>query len=244
MHVATATNEMTASIQEVANSASRASTAAETAAREALLAKDVTENTNEAILSLADEISQATSSIRSLEEQSTQIGSVLDVIRGISEQTNLLALNAAIEAARAGEQGRGFAVVADEVRSLAQKTQKSATEIEAMISQLQTGSRLAVNMMESSSHRTTETIEMANRAGLAITSISSAVDAINDMNAQIACAAEEQSAVSEEINKSITNISDLSQQTAGGAQQTAEATLQLAQLAEQLNGLVEQFKVS
>ena len=124
--VATATTEMTASIQEVANSASQASIAAETAAREAQLAKDVTENTNEAIVDLAAEISQATESIRTLEEQSTQIGSVLDVIRGISEQTNLLALNAAIEAARAGEQGRGFAVVVDEVRSLAQKTQASS----------------------------------------------------------------------------------------------------------------------
>lgn len=242
--VATASTEMTVSVQEVANNASRASTAAETASREAQLAQEVTSRTNEAIVNLAEEISQATAKIFVLEEQSNQIGSVLDVIRGIADQTNLLALNAAIEAARAGDYGRGFAVVADEVRSLAYKTQESTTDIESMISQLQTGSREAVKMMESSTHRTEETIKMGNRVVVAITGISNAVDAINDMNAQIASAAEEQSTVSEDINQRIINISDLSQQTAGGAQQTAEATLQMAVLAEKLNELVEKFKVA
>lgn len=241
--VAAATAQMTTSVQEVASSAASASDAAEAASQEALLAKDVTEKTNQIISSLNQDISQAAQSIQALETQSAQIGSVMDVIRGIAEQTNLLALNAAIEAARAGEQGRGFAVVADEVRSLAQKTQESTSDIEAMISQLQNGTRQAVSIMQSSRDKTRETLEMAGNTGSAISNISSSITEIRDMNIQIASAAEEQSAVSEEINQSIANISELSQQTAGGAKQTADATLMLAQLAERLNGLVLNFRL-
>lgn len=244
VQAATATTEMTASIQEVATSTTNASSAAEAAAKEALLAKDVTVNTNESIVRLAAEISHTTAVITALEEQSQQIGSVLDVIRNIADQTSLLALNAAIEAARAGEQGRGFAVVADEVRALAQKTQASTSDIETMITQLQTGSREAAQMMTASKNKTTETIEMSNHAGNAISNISGSVEAISDMNAQIASAAEEQSIVSEDINKSIINISTLSQTTASGAAQTTEAAQQLTRLAGQLIGLVERFKVS
>lgn len=243
VQVAAATAQMTASVQEVASSAAHASDAAETAAQEALLAKDVTDKTNQIINSLNDEIGQAAQSIQSLETQSAQIGSVMDVIRGIADQTNLLALNAAIEAARAGEQGRGFAVVADEVRSLAQKTQESTSDIETMINQLQTGTRQAVGIMKTSSQKTMETLEMASNAGNAINKISGSINEIRDMNIQIASAAEQQSSVSEEINLSITNISELSQQTAGGAKQTAEATLMLAQLAERLNSLVLNFRL-
>ncbi len=241
--VAAATAQMTTSVQEVASSAAIASDAAEAASQEAQLARDVTDKTNQIINSLNQDISQAAQSIQALETQSAQIGSVMDVIRGIAEQTNLLALNAAIEAARAGEQGRGFAVVADEVRSLAQKTQESTTDIEAMISQLQNGTRQAVSIMQTSQEKTRETLEMAGSAGNAITNISGSITEIRDMNLQIASAAEQQSAVSEEINMSITNINELSQQTAGGAKQTADATLMLAQLAERLNGLVLNFRL-
>lgn len=241
--VAAATAQMTCSVQEVATSAAQASDAAEEASEAAYIARDVTAKTNVIINDLSTEIAQATESIRMLETQSAQIGSVMDVIRGIAEQTNLLALNAAIEAARAGEKGRGFAVVADEVRSLAQKTQESTSDIENMISQLQSGTRDAVKIMEVSSQKTRETLEMAGNTDTAINNISSSINAIRDMNIQIASAAEEQSSVSAEINTSISNISELSQQTAGGAAQTAEATLLLAQLAERLNGLVLNFKL-
>ena len=244
LQVATATNEMSASVQEVANSASVASTAAQTATNEALLAKQVTENTIDTIVNMADEVARSMDTIQALEKQSTHIGSVLEIIRSVSEQTNLLALNAAIEAARAGEHGRGFAVVADEVRTLALKTQASTTDIEDIIDQLQIGASEAAKTMETSAQKAQDNIEMARKAGAAIAQITGAVEDINDMNAQIASAAEEQSAVSEEISKSITYISDLSQQTAGGSQQTSEATLQLARLSEQMRALVANFKVS
>jgi methyl-accepting chemotaxis protein len=168
---------------------------------------------------------------------------VLNVIRDIADQTNLLALNAAIEAARAGEQGRGFAVVADEVRTLANRTQESTSEIQTMIERLQTAARNAVTSMESGQSLTLSNVKQADKAGLALDEIASAVKTISDMNAMIASAAEEQSAVAEEINRSVVNITQISDETATGARQTTSTAEALAGLAVQLRSLALQFKV-
>ena len=167
----------------------------------------------------------------------------MDVIKSIAEQTNLLALNAAIEAARAGEQGRGFAVVADEVRTLAGRTQESTAEIEGLINALQSGAEEAVSVMTQSRESVNSTVEHAKQAGESLSSITSAVEIIVDMNVQIATASEEQSAVSEEINRNVINIQDISEKTADGSEQTASVSAELAQHGEQLHNLVGQFKV-
>jgi methyl-accepting chemotaxis protein len=241
--VATAMNEMNATVHEVARSASQAAQAAHAAEDEAMKGKRVVAQTLEAIDSLARDVEQSAEVIRALEQESSNIGTVLDVIRGIAEQTNLLALNAAIEAARAGEQGRGFAVVADEVRTLASRTQQSTQEIQAMIERLQHGTSDAVRAMEKSRSQAQVGVDQAASTGTSLDAIVGAVKTINDMNAQIASASEEQSAVAEEINKNITNISDVAQHTADGAAQTASASQQLAQLAEELQGLVNRFRM-
>ncbi len=241
--VATAMNEMTATVQEVAHSASRAAEAAHKADEEAAGGKQVVNRTIDVIDSLASEVEKAAGVIHQLEQDSDKIGTVLDVIRGIAEQTNLLALNAAIEAARAGEQGRGFAVVADEVRTLASRTQQSTAEIQGMIEKLQTGAANAVKVMETSRNQARAGVEQVAQAGAALDSITRAVATINDLNAQIASAAEEQSSVAEEINRNIVNISQVAEQTNQGAQQTASASEELARLAEQLQGLVGQFRI-
>jgi len=241
--VATAINEMSATVQEVARNAEEAAKAASSANDEASGGSRVVGQTIDSINSLATEVENVATVIKGLESDSENIGSVLDVIKGIAEQTNLLALNAAIEAARAGEQGRGFAVVADEVRTLASRTQASAREIEDMIVQLQDRAHSAVVTMEQGQARTQESVTRAAEAGSALQSITQAVAVINDMNNQIASASEEQSAVAEEINRNIVNISDISERTAAGAQQTHSNSSELARLADSLQQLISKFRV-
>jgi len=240
--VATAMNEMTATVQEVARNASDAAGAANSADNEANAGKVVVKNTTDTISQLALGIDNASSVIKSVESNSVNIGSVLDVIKGIAEQTNLLALNAAIEAARAGEQGRGFAVVADEVRTLASRTQQSTQEIETMIDHLQQSSREAVEVMDQSCNQAQTGVKHAGEVTQSFELITRAVSSINDLNTQIASAAEEQSAVTEEINRSIISISNISEQTSSGTEQTLISSNELARLASDLQVLVSNFK--
>lgn len=241
--VATAMNQMTATVQEVARHATQAAEAAASADQDSSEGRNIVINTMKSIENLAHEISSASTVISQLEQDSENIGSVLDVIRGIAEQTNLLALNAAIEAARAGEQGRGFAVVADEVRTLASKTQQSTSEIQEMIEKLQLGARSAVQAMQESSQHAAETVNQSSMAAASLEKITAAVSMIKDMNTQIAIAAEQQSSVSEEINKNVVNISMVVNDTAEGASQTSAASGELARLSMELQKLVGQFKV-
>ncbi len=241
--VATAMNEMSATVHEVANNAASTAEATRNADREANMGRTVVNQTIESINALSNEMQQASHVIKQLEEDSETIGSVLDVIRGIAEQTNLLALNAAIEAARAGEQGRGFAVVADEVRTLASRTQDSTQEIQTMIEKLQQGSRNAVKVMDEGNQQTEKTITQAAEAGSTLESITAAVEHITSMNEQIASAAEEQSSVAEEINRNVVNVRSISEQTTSNANKTAENSLSLKDVASQLQTLVAEFKV-
>jgi len=241
--VVTAMNEMTATVQEVARHATEAASAASKADHASVEGKKVVLSTMNAIESLSSEVHSAANVISQLEKDSENIGTVLDVIKGIAEQTNLLALNAAIEAARAGEQGRGFAVVADEVRTLASRTQQSTQEIQSMIENLQVGAQSAVKVMDESRAKAEDSVSRAAKAGGSLEEITHSVSLINDMNTQIATAAEEQSAVAEEINRNIVNISEIVDRTAEGANQTSIASEELASLAAQLQQLVNQFKV-
>ncbi len=241
--VATAMNEMSATVQEVANNAAAAATAAQEGDTEANNGKSVVQQTTNEIEKLAGDIESAADVIQQVEHDSENIGTVLDVIKGIAEQTNLLALNAAIEAARAGEQGRGFAVVADEVRTLASRTQESTAEIEEMIERLQTGAQRAVEAMEKGRMQAKQGVELAVEAASSLEAITRAVTTISEMNTQIASAAEEQSAVTEEMNRNIITISQVSEETASASQQTTTASDELAKLSVQLQSLVAQFKV-
>ncbi|RLJ18418.1 methyl-accepting chemotaxis protein [bacterium endosymbiont of Escarpia laminata] len=241
--VATAMNEMSATVQEVANSTSNASETAAMANREATAGQQAMEQTIVQIRQLALDVESTSNVIKTLEKNSDEINSVLDVIKSIAEQTNLLALNAAIEAARAGEQGRGFAVVADEVRTLASRTQASTEEINQMIEKLQSGTRQAVATMGKSREKAHAVAEQASNTGSSLVSIVEAIGQITDMSAQIASASEEQSAVAEEINRNVVQINDMTEQSAVGAQQTSVASGDLARLATDLQSLVGQFKV-
>ena len=241
--VATAITEMSSTVQEVARSAEAAAEAARNADRETDNGRQVVTKAIDQIGALAQEIERATAVIHKLEGESGKIGSVMDVIHGIAEQTNLLALNAAIEAARAGEQGRGFAVVADEVRVLASRTQQSTQEIQAMIERLQSGAKEAVKAMQESKARAQSTVSQAAKAGVSLDGIAQAVSSISEMNTHIASAAEEQSAVSEEINRSIVRISEIAVKTSTGARQTASSSETLAHLAVKLQNVVNQFKL-
>lgn len=241
--VATAMNEMTSTVQEVARNAQETSAAAQEANNGANAGNVVVNDVISAINELADEVMSTSDTIHKLNGDSEQIGSVLDVIRGIAEQTNLLALNAAIEAARAGEQGRGFAVVADEVRTLASRTQQSTQEIQAMIESLQGGAKGAVKAMERGQNMASASVEKAEQAGQSLSGITAAISQIADMNSQIATAAEEQSCVAENINQNIVVINDLAVQASDGAEQVSSSSVDLEQLSERLQTIVSSFKV-
>lgn len=241
--VATAMNEMSSTVHEVANNAESAASAASQADNQAEQGKQIVSSTMSSITALASEVETASNVINQLEKDSESIGSILEVIRGIAEQTNLLALNAAIEAARAGEQGRGFAVVADEVRSLASRTQESTQEIQDMIERLQKGSRDAVTAMEAGKEQAHQTVGQASQAEASLSEISSAVAQINEMNAHIAQAARQQGEVAEETNKNIVNITQVAEGTANGAEQLATASQEMASLAVNLESQVSHFKI-
>ncbi len=241
--VATAISELTSSVNEVAHSALSAAEAAQKAANEAKTGSKVVQNTLTAINNLADEVGDAAKVIKQLETDSEDIGGVLEVIRGISEQTNLLALNAAIEAARAGEQGRGFAVVADEVRTLASRTNESTKEIQAMIEKLQSGTRHAVEVMGKGHEQAETSVQHAAKAGKSLEAITRSIATINEMNGHISSSAKEQGEVATEINRNIENISGIGEKTSQGAQRAATASREMAQLASHLQKLVGQFRV-
>jgi methyl-accepting chemotaxis protein len=241
--VATAMNEMTATVQEVARNAEEASEAAVAADQQAREGDKVVGEAIAQIERLAKEVGNSTEAMGELKRESDKIGSVLDVIKSVAQQTNLLALNAAIEAARAGEAGRGFAVVADEVRSLAQRTQKSTEEIEELIVGLQNGTQQVATIMDNSRSLTDSSVELTRRAGGSLESITRTVSAIQAMNQQIAAAAEQQSAVAEEINRSVLNVRDVSDQTSAASEETAASSVELARLGTHLQMLVGRFKV-
>jgi len=240
---ATAVNEMTSAVEEVARNAVSTSQASKNATASAGDGRDLVQETVGAIERMSSDVQATATLIGNLAEESRDIGKVLDVIRGLADQTNLLALNAAIEAARAGEAGRGFAVVADEVRALAHRTQQSTSEIERMIGSIQAGTEHAVDSMRNSTERAESTLNIAKGAGMSLDTINTAIVEINERNLVIASAAEEQAQVAREVDRNLVNIRDLSVQSATGASQTSAASNELSRLAVDLNGMVGRFRL-
>ncbi|MDI2595501.1 methyl-accepting chemotaxis protein [Pseudomonas sp. N3-W] len=240
---ATAVNEMTAAVEEVARNAVSTSEASNQSTQAAREGRDRVVETVGAIQTMTHDVQNTSLMIEGLAAQGRDIGKVLDVIRAIAEQTNLLALNAAIEAARAGEAGRGFAVVADEVRALAHRTAQSTQEIEKMVAGIQNGTGEAVSSMQQSNQRTQNTLEMARAAGVALEQITQSIHMINERNLVIASASEEQAQVSREVDRNLVNIRDLATQSAAGANQTSAATHELSRLAVDLNAMVARFVI-
>ncbi len=240
---ATAVNEMTSAVEEVARNAVSTSEASKNATASAGDGRDLVQETVSAIERMSSDVQGTASLIGDLANESRDIGKVLDVIRGLADQTNLLALNAAIEAARAGEAGRGFAVVADEVRALAHRTQQSTSEIERMIGSIQSGTEHAVDSMRNSTERAESTLSIARGAGQSLDTINSAIIEINERNLVIASAAEEQAQVAREVDRNLVNIRDLSVQSTTGANQTQAASSELSRLAVDLSNLVTRFKL-
>ncbi|WJV22541.1 methyl-accepting chemotaxis protein [Pseudomonas chlororaphis] len=238
---ATAVNEMTCAVEEVARNAVSTAEASNDATQSASEGRNLVRETVSAIELMSSEVQSSANRISELAEESRDIGKVLDVIRGLADQTNLLALNAAIEAARAGDAGRGFAVVADEVRALAYRTQQSTSEIERMIGSIQSGTEHAVESMRTSTERADSTLSIARGAGGALDTINTAVNEINERNLVIASAAEEQALVAREVDRNLVNIRDLSVQSATGANQTSDASHELSRLAVDLNNMVARF---
>lgn len=240
---ATAVNQMTSAVEEVARNAVSTSEASSESNRTAQHGREQVRQTVDSISHLADDVTHTASEVEQLAGQVRDISKVLDVIRSIAEQTNLLALNAAIEAARAGEAGRGFAVVADEVRALAHRTQQSTREIEQMVSGIQQGTDKAVNAMQNSNSRARSTLDVAKAAGQALDEIAAAISQINERNLVIASASEEQAQVAREVDRNLVNIRDLSMQSSAGANQTSAASQELSRLAVDLNALVARFSI-
>lgn len=241
--VATAMHEMATTVQDVARNAEQAAQAATDADIRAREGDRVVAEVIAQIERMASEVVRSSEAMAALQQDSDKIGSVMGVIRTVAEQTNLLALNAAIEAARAGEAGRGFAVVADEVRSLAQRTQQSTHEIEQLVTAMQTGTQQVVEVMSNSRNLTESSVALTRQAGASLTSITSAVSNIQGMNQQIATAAEQQSVVAEQISRNVLNVRDISEQTATASSQIASSSVELARVGSQLRAVVSRFRI-